>query len=473
MPSFLRLLFASAALALAKAASPPEKIYGVNLGSWLLIEPWMLPQEWVDMGGSHCNDCSQCIASEFAFAKAYPDTVDATFNQHWNTWFNDDDVSQLVAAGINTVRIPLGYWIVEPLVDRRTEFFPKGGILQLQRGLRQLRDAGIAVVLDHHALPGQQAVGQQFAGRCTNSPEFYTPYNYRRALIWTGVMTALSHLDPAFSSVFSIQAVNEILMDASRTPGLGDFQKNFVQMVRAVEIGLGVYNPLEMDLKVSLPTNLLTGIDLGASLTAMSAMPTLFNSEVRRALLEMVPVFLRVSLQLAINTDFNKQDLRALLRKRSPLYTNQMDVTWQYNNPSNPADAAIGPQSYDNHLYYSFGGVTDPNEEAYMKHICNLDRVENAVANRNVPLWFGEWSLATQFPASDEFLRNWADAQKLAYNKSWGWFFWNWKIENSPRAGDTSRQWSYQEGLKRGYFLSDPTQLINGTVCDPYIRQPE
>lgn len=30
-----------------------------------------------------------------------------------------------------------------------------------------------------------------------------------------------------------------------------------------------------------------------------------------------------------------------------------MDINWQYNNPANPADAAIGPQIYDNHLYYS------------------------------------------------------------------------------------------------------------------------
>jgi hypothetical protein len=29
-----------------------------------------------------------------------------------------------------------------------------------------------------------------------------------------------------------------------------------------------------------------------------------------------------------------------------------MDVNWQYNNPPNPAAAAIGPQTYDNHLYY-------------------------------------------------------------------------------------------------------------------------
>ena len=32
-----------------------------------------------------------------------------------------------------------------------------------------------------------------------------------------------------------------------------------------------------------------------------------------------------------------------------------MDINWQFNNPANPADAQIGPQAYDNHLYYSFG----------------------------------------------------------------------------------------------------------------------
>jgi hypothetical protein len=30
-----------------------------------------------------------------------------------------------------------------------------------------------------------------------------------------------------------------------------------------------------------------------------------------------------------------------------------MDMTWQWDGtPANPADAAIGPQIYDNHLYY-------------------------------------------------------------------------------------------------------------------------
>ena len=67
------------------------------------------------------------------------------------TWFTQEHVNQLVCAGINTVRIPvrwlvtfvllshslndttvqLGYWIVEPLVNRATEFYPRGGMSQL------------------------------------------------------------------------------------------------------------------------------------------------------------------------------------------------------------------------------------------------------------------------------------------------------------------------------------------------------
>ena len=32
-----------------------------------------------------------------------------------------------------------------------------------------------------------------------------------------------------------------------------------------------------------------------------------------------------------------------------------MDIDWQQGNRSNPADAKDGPQTYDNHIYYSFG----------------------------------------------------------------------------------------------------------------------
>ncbi|KAI0731003.1 glycoside hydrolase superfamily [Earliella scabrosa] len=445
-------------------ARMPEKVYGVNLGSWLLLEPWMLPQEWAAMGGENNCDCKVCIGSEFALAQAYPDTVDERFERHWSTWFNQTDIDKIVAAGINTVRIPLGYWIVEHLVDRKTEFYPRGGIFHLQRGLKALKKAGVAVILDHHALPGVQAESQQFAGRCTDldGVKFYTPYNYQRALIWTAVMTALSHLDPDFEAVFSIQAVNEPIMDGSLTPGYGDFQKNYVQTIRAMEAVLRIGGPvldlhLDIDLKLSL-----SNVTAAISTTVQAS--RLLNLEVKAALLASVSILLELSQKLKFKLNFTPPT-----SQQKELVANFMDVNWQWNNPdANPADAAIGPMAYDNHLYYSFGGVADDNELAYMIHICNLDRIERDAALGNTPLWFGEWALPTQFGATDEFLYKWADAQKFAYGKDKGWIFWNFKIEETS---SKARQWSYFEGLKRGYLTQDPSKFNDPNVCEPYIGQ--
>ncbi|KAH7918462.1 glycoside hydrolase [Leucogyrophana mollusca] len=243
------------------------------------------------MGGQICADCTTCISTEFSFARAYPSTVDAKFAKHWDTWFTQDDVDQLKAAGINTVRIPLGYWIVEALVDRQTEFYPRGGLAFLRRGLKMLHEAGIQAILDHHALPGVQTPGQMFTGDCTNNVQFYTPHNYHRALVWTAVMTALSHLDPAFINVFSIEAVNEPISDASRTPGYGDFQKNFVQTVRAVEDILGI--PGSAGIPSALP-NILTSASNFTAALSDGNFCSRFSSEVQAVLREAAPILLDI-----------------------------------------------------------------------------------------------------------------------------------------------------------------------------------
>ncbi|KAI0047138.1 glycoside hydrolase family 5 protein [Auriscalpium vulgare] len=458
-------LLALAVLKLAVTGSA-NKIYGVNLGSWLVLEPWMLPAEWEAMGGEQCDDCSTCIASEFKFAKAYPDTVDEKFAEHWSTWFTQDHVRQLAAAGINTVRVPLGYWIVEALVDRPTETYPRGGIKFLSNGVKMLRDAGIQVILDHHALPGVQTAGQMFTGNCTSNVQFYTPYNYGRALTWTAVMTALAHLHPNFESVFAIEAVNEPIMDAAMTPNYGDFQVNFVKTVRAVELLLGIPVPGRT---LDLPSN-VSNLTSALASASSSDQTGLFSVEVVQAIKSALPMLVGLEEQLELSDILDLANARGRGGSRAALTTNFMDINWQHDNPSNPADAAIGPQGYDNHLYYSFGGVADANPTAYLTSICNLHRVQDDAALGNTPLWFGEWALPTQFTASDDFLFKWADAQKLAYSKGAGWLYWNFRVESSTQAGDLGRQWSYLEGLARGYLTEDPSRVNDPHVCDPYTN---
>ncbi|KAF8872215.1 glycoside hydrolase superfamily [Gymnopilus junonius] len=240
-------------------------------------------------------------------------------------------------------------------------------------------------------------------------------------------------------------------------------QVNFVETVRAVELILGIPVPgVSSFFEFQLAPNVAAAFSTASNLTSI------FNSEVRQVLIDTIPVLAHVAAQLGLNTDFDDGGLRFSLAEKKPLTTTIMDINWQYNNPANPANAAIGPQVYDNHLYYSYG-VADANEEAYLTSVCNLDRIQSDAALGNSPLVFGEWGLPTQFNATDEFLVKWADAQKFSYSKGAGWIFWNFKVEISELAGDLARQWSYREGIRLGYLTQDPSKLHDPNVCAPYI----
>ncbi|KAJ1302963.1 hypothetical protein OPQ81_003255 [Rhizoctonia solani] len=528
-------LFGATAVSAAKNGLPVDKIYGTNvgimtlftlykthrlrsftqLGSWLLVEPWMLPKEWMNkMGGETCNDCSTCAASEFDLVKKIgQEKADWVFDEHWATWFTEKDADAIKNANLNALRIPLGYWIVESLVDRSTEYYPRGGIKYLKKGLRWLKERGIHVILDHHALPGVASANQMFAGRCVDQSQvqFYTEKNYKRALIWAGVMTALTHTDPDWSSVFAIEAINEPTQDATKTPGYGDYQKRFVQVVRLVEYALGIKCPDADYTKLFSISSYSDSFDKGLLEVAAQLDDTVLAEVLKAtaAALKTITAELDLSINLSLDVDISlrrsfshsspeldkaepaepiaphgssfesrnarrrlhhERGISAKLGKdvcRTCLMTTFQNMHWQYNNPPNPADAANGPQLYDAHLYFSFGGVADPNAESYMKTICNTDRVANAKAVGNSPLVFGEWSLATNFAHTTEFIQDWADAQRFIYaGQADGWFFWSFKIEEgSPNIP----YWSYFESLKAGYFTNDPSKLANPDVCKPWI----
>lgn len=87
---------------------------------------------------------------------------------------------------------------------------------------------------------------------------------------------------------------------------------------------------------------------------------------------------------------------------------------------------------------------------AYFQYISQLTltlidtaRVADAASAGNAPLYtgpfsdlfshkemfldvgdLGEWSLATAFNPTNEFLKKWGDAQKVAWTAGAGWIFW-------------------------------------------------
>lgn len=84
-------------------------------------------------------------------------------------------------------------------------------------------------------------------------------------------------------------------IDQRRAPTV---QKNFVQVVRAVELLLGIPVPglTPLPRGHAKPT-------IASVFSHVSQLENIFNAEVRKVLVDMLPVLLKVALQISLNLD--------------------------------------------------------------------------------------------------------------------------------------------------------------------------
>mmetsp|Transcript_41683 Transcript_41683/g.110078 ORF Transcript_41683/g.110078 Transcript_41683/m.110078 type:complete len:645 (-) Transcript_41683:222-2156(-) len=139
-------------------------VVGVNLGGWLLLEDWMWAAEME----------SKKIPDEWTLIRKHggPDDAKAValIKNHWDTFVTEQDLDRLKAFGVTHVRVPIGYWLVD--YDKRDGFID-GGQEYLHRLLMWLKTRDMKAMLDLHALPGGQAVGQSFTGKKTDMGMFF------------------------------------------------------------------------------------------------------------------------------------------------------------------------------------------------------------------------------------------------------------------------------------------------------------
>lgn len=134
-----------------------DKIRGVNLGSQFIIEPWMANDAWSSIGCDGNNDEWTCVEA------LGQDAADKAFRGHWDTWTTQEDIQQIADLKLNTIRIPVGFWLREELVSD-DEHYPRGGLEYLDRLVRWAKDAGLYVIMDLHGGPGAQYPNQQYTG---------------------------------------------------------------------------------------------------------------------------------------------------------------------------------------------------------------------------------------------------------------------------------------------------------------------
>ncbi|ORX37909.1 glycoside hydrolase superfamily [Kockovaella imperatae] len=198
---FHHLLLATSLVAIASG----NVIRGVNLGGWLLVEQWMTPSLFYDTtAADEWHLCNQ-LGKEACLG---------LLQDHWSTFYTRDDLVAIQAAGLNAVRIPIGYWAVD-LLDY--EPYVSGQFPYLIQAVNWAQELGLTVLIDLHGAPGSQN-GQDNSGLigpvlfATNSSNIDRSLNVIRNLTqefsqsqYGGVVTSIELLnEPRLGNTFNM-----------------------------------------------------------------------------------------------------------------------------------------------------------------------------------------------------------------------------------------------------------------------------
>jgi aryl-phospho-beta-D-glucosidase BglC (GH1 family) len=218
-----------------RSVTPSSKIRGVNMGSLFVFEPWIATSTWSSMG------CGR-YKSEFDCVKGLGQTAaNKAFQSHWASWITKSDITQMQSYGLNTIRVPIGYWMKENLVYSNSEYFPQGGLAYLQQLCGWASDAGFYIIIDMHGAPGAQVVNNAFTGQYASTVGFYVDYQYERATAFLSWLTTQIHTNNKFRNVGMIGLVNEPIQNtATAASMISKFYPNAYAAIRAAESSLNI-----------------------------------------------------------------------------------------------------------------------------------------------------------------------------------------------------------------------------------------
>ncbi len=117
------------------------RIKGTNLGNWLVLEKWMEPAMFE---GTDAED------ETWLNRKLDRKELAVRMKKHRDTYIREEDFRKIAALGLNTVRLPLPYFVFG---DRKPYL---GCIEYVDRAFEWAEKYGLKILLDLHTTPGCQ-----------------------------------------------------------------------------------------------------------------------------------------------------------------------------------------------------------------------------------------------------------------------------------------------------------------------------
>ncbi|CEP08920.1 hypothetical protein [Parasitella parasitica] len=126
-----------------------DRIRGINLGGWLVLEPFITPKIFEQFGPN------QTVIDEWTLCeKLGPEEAKRQLQYHYDTFVTEADFKRIAEMGFNHVRIPTGHWAVQVLPDE--PYVPFISWQYLLQGIQWARKYGLRVMVELHTAPGSQ-----------------------------------------------------------------------------------------------------------------------------------------------------------------------------------------------------------------------------------------------------------------------------------------------------------------------------
>ncbi|EPQ27082.1 uncharacterized protein PFL1_05366 [Pseudozyma flocculosa PF-1] len=404
-----------------------NRILGVNLGGWLVTEPFIVPALYEPYENE-----TQPAVDEFTLSQRYREEgglerLRSRMTEHYETFITEKDFADIAAAGLNWVRIPIGFWAIETLDNE--PFLPQVSWTYLLRAIGWARKYGLRINLDLHATSGSQN-GYNHSGRLGKVNFLMGPMGYangQRTLAYIERIAEFISQPSVRNVVPMLSVVNEPLVlqigeEAARAWYSAVYQR--VRSITGEGRGKGPYLVIH-DGFLSLSS--WNGFLSGADRVAWDTHPYLaFGQQ---------------------NNDAWDQQIMKPCQQYGPITDNgraNLGVTMGGETSLAVNDCGLFVNGVGDGARYD-GSYRGPSPG-------NFPRVGSC------RVW-DDWE-----NYSDEMKTGLRRFALNAMDSLHNFFFWTWRIGDSLRTGKpTSPMWSYQLGLEQGWMPRDPLRSSSGS----------
>jgi hypothetical protein len=158
-----------------------------------------------------CASGSKVSELDIAYGWGSVEGARSVLERHWDTWITQSDMEYLAGIGINTVRLPIGYWNLGPEHCKGTNYDQVSSVYQnswprVKRAINMAGKSGLGVLVDLHGAVGSQN-GQGHSGVSDGVTGLFQSQNNMDST--ANVLNFLMKELASVTNVVGIQMLNE------------------------------------------------------------------------------------------------------------------------------------------------------------------------------------------------------------------------------------------------------------------------